>query len=69
MPVQSIHFKKALWTVKGAKKWLRDNQIKPMKKEHLTENEIRFRIINPDPNCEYVSKEIEKGIIFIYMMR
>lgn len=45
--IQSVLFDKNYWTLDEAKRWLRDNNLKPLKKEHTTKRFYRYRIRNP----------------------
>lgn len=45
--VQAVLFYKNQWTTKEARKWLKDNDFKPIKRVHKTKNRLRYRIMNP----------------------
>lgn len=42
--IQSIIFKKKYWSDERAEKWLKKNKFVPIKKVHLTDNYLRFRL-------------------------
>lgn len=47
MEVQAVLFNKDKWTSTKARTWLKKHDYKPIKRAHITKNEIRFRITEP----------------------
>lgn len=63
--IQSIIFMKNQgWSIKLAKEWLKLYKIKPIKKEHIKKNEIRFRLREPNFK-RYITKKEPNGIMFV----
>ncbi|HEY9702618.1 MAG TPA: hypothetical protein V6C58_09240 [Allocoleopsis sp.] len=66
--IHAILFEKDLYTLKTAKEWLKTHNHKPISHRY-TKNLIRFRIIEPNYNKYiYRSKNIGKGIIFVFQI-
>ena len=63
--LQSVHFKRSLWTPLRATKWLIDHDIVPIKESHLTRDWIMFRIATPGFGRHY-SKYVTDGVLFIF---
>ena len=63
--VQAVLFKKDLITPREAKIWLRNNNLKAIKKVHATKNLYRYRINNPRKYKRMRYKKINNFISFI----
>lgn len=50
---QSILFKADKWTPAEARKWLKGQGYKPIKKAHITDYYIHYRIKEPDNTKKY----------------
>lgn len=46
--LQAVLFDRKLWTTQMAREWLRDHQIVPIKRVHVTEENLRYRIHEPE---------------------
>jgi hypothetical protein len=62
--IQAVLFDKYKYTAYQARTWLLDNDIKPIKRVHKTQNWLRYRIREPSYN-EYSTKMIGDHIMFI----
>jgi hypothetical protein len=51
--IQSILFNKTKYNSIKARKWLKENNYKPIKRVHKTENYLRYRIKNPNSKYQY----------------
>lgn len=65
MKLQSIIFKKSIYTEDKARKWLVKHKYKS-KKVDITENYYRFRQRIPKKTDKYYTKKITKGISIIF---
>lgn len=64
---QAVVFFRPRWNVTKARKWLKDNKIKPMKgpDTKLFKNQIRFRIENPKKFKRFITKKTKDDVNFI----
>ena len=62
--VQSILFKKSIYSLPMVKEWIHENGFH-MRKIHETKNMYRVRQFPPSPNSRYYTKRITNGIEFI----
>lgn len=60
--IQAILFDRIYWTRYEAETWLLKHNLYPIKNAHLTQNEIRFRLKNPDEFSRFRTKKIKHGI-------
>lgn len=62
---QSIYFDRSHWTDARARAWLKKHSYKSTGKMHATENELRFRQLEPDlfKKGKYYSISIGTGTI------
>lgn len=65
MEVQSVIFPRSVFDPKKARKWLKDHHLKNIKRVHVTEDYLRYRMREPDPKGNYITVEIEQGIKLI----
>lgn len=65
MPIQSVLFKKELFTTAKARAYLKKRNLKPIKRVDITENYLRYRIRSPKGFKRFYSKEIQKGVSYI----
>jgi len=63
--IQSVRFDKR-YTKTQANKWLKEHNIKPLKKVHITENQLRYRIVEPVEGAKFRTKQIGDGISFVF---
>jgi hypothetical protein len=62
--VQSIVFDKSEWTIKKAKKWLKEHNYK-VSKVDKTETTLRFRQEDPNNYTEFRVKTLPGGIMLV----
>lgn len=62
MAVQAVIFNKKDYTPTQCNKWLRIHRLRPIKAMHETENYYRYRISEPNPKANYMTKTVGKGI-------
>ena len=60
--IQTILFSKDKYDATKARKWLKDNNYKPIKRVHKTENFLRYRIRNPTKGYIYRTISLSKDI-------
>lgn len=65
MIIQAILFDKRKWTTTEAREWLKKHNYYPIKKVHVTEHFLRYRIESPDSFSRFVTKHISDGIELI----
>lgn len=63
--IQSVLFNRNVWSIPDAYSWLVEHDFKPMKKAHLTENNIRFRIRLPTKYKRFTTRKMGKGISLV----
>lgn len=63
--IHSVLFDKKKWTTAKARRWLTVHQLKPIKRVHKTEHNLRYRIINPDEFKKFSTKKTKEGIIIV----
>lgn len=66
MPVQSVLFDKHLWSQAHARNYLKKHHLKDMGVDE-TENEFRYRQIEPDKNKRYYTKTLRHGVQYVIM--
>ena len=63
--LQAIIFNKNNWTVIEAKNYIKLNNFKPLKNPHITNNFIRFRLVDPKEFKHFITKSDKSGIEYI----
>lgn len=58
--IQAVLFRKSIWDTKMARKWLKKNKMKPIKKVHKTKNLLRYRLRSPEQFKRFRIKKIPK---------
>jgi hypothetical protein len=58
--IHSVLFDKNYYDEKLAKTWLKIEGLHPIKKVHITENFLRYRIRDPNLFKRFITKEIPK---------
>lgn len=68
--VQSIIFRRGIWSIPQAEQWLRGHDYFPIKPVDITTNYYRFRLEEPEPNADYRLIPFGKntGIKAVYMI-
>lgn len=51
--IQAVLFDNKFYNTTDARKWLKKNNYKPIKKVHKTKNYLRYRIRKPKKNKNY----------------
>jgi hypothetical protein len=66
--VQSVVFRKKYFTKEKARKWLRENKMRPIKQVEEKENTYRYRLRDPDKYKIVGSKFIKgaTGVLFVF---
>lgn len=58
------------WKAADARKWLKTNKLKPIKRVHKTKGGfMRYRIIEPDNFKKFAFKKTNRGISFVLGFR
>lgn len=60
--VQAILFKKKYYSTKRARKWLKDNNFRAIKRVHKTNEFLRYRLRKPSKKRKYRVKNFSKTI-------
>lgn len=60
--IQSILFDKNKYDATKARKWLKRNKYKPIKRVHKTEKYLRYRIKQPNSKYQYRTISFGKDI-------
>jgi hypothetical protein len=63
--IQSILFDRNIWSIPNAYSWLVEHSIKPLKKPHLTEKYIRYRIRLPTKYKRFITRKTYNGISLV----
>lgn len=63
--IQAIVFEKRYWTTSKARKWLKKNNLQPIKQVHETGLSYRYRIRNPKIFSHFITKKIDVGLKLI----
>ena len=66
MEVHSVLFNKALWNCDDARKWLKKHNLVPIKRVHVTTENLRYRIKPPELFQSFVTKHLNHGITFVF---
>jgi hypothetical protein len=65
--IQAVLFPKD-YGAKAAKAYLKQHDLKPIKRAHKTAGRIRYRIADPVKGAKYITKSVDDGIQFIIKM-
>lgn len=63
--IQAIIFNNKKWTPSKAELWLKQHNHKPIKPVHKTLNYLRYRLIPPYKDDQYMTKNLDNGIKLI----
>jgi len=63
--IHTIYFDKNKWTTTTARNWLKTHDQKPIKKVHITPNELRYRLVDPKKFSRFITKKTKDGINFV----
>lgn len=58
--VQSVLFDNKEFTTEDARKWLHKHNFEPIKRVHRTKQNLRYRLRNPNPKHNYITKNIKQ---------
>ena len=61
--IQSVLFDRNFYTSKSARAFLKKHKLKPIKRQHKTQNFLRYRIQNPDKFKRFITKSVKKNTI------
>jgi len=64
--LQSVVFDSNYWTSKQALKFLKKHNIKPLKRVHKINNNLRYRINEPNARYKYITKKLNDGISLVF---
>lgn len=64
--IQSIAFKKSMWSIDDIMDWLDEHDIMPKKLPDISKNYIRVRIHNPKKYSSIRAKKIKEDGIILY---
>lgn len=67
--IQSILFDKKKWDISSAYHWIISHDQRPMKKAHITKNNIRFRIKPPSHFRRFRTFKLHNGIDLVIGFR
>ena len=64
--IQSVVFERKYWTTTMARKWLRYNNLKPIKNVDLSHpKQYRYRINHPEMYTHFISKKLPDHVMLI----
>ena len=63
--IQAILFKKPYYNLEKVKQYITNNNLKPMKEPHETENFYRVRMINPNKFKHFMIKMKNDNIKYV----
>lgn len=63
--LQAVLFPKKNFNTTQARKWLKDNDLKQLKRVDKTEHLLRYRITEPKKYKSFITKKIKKGILLV----
>ena len=64
LQLQSVIFKKKYWTPTKARAWLKNEGIKPIKKVHITDDYLRYRV-KEQKYENYITRDMGNNVKFI----
>lgn len=59
---QSVLFDNEKWNTIKAMRWLKNHNIKPLKRVHKTEDKLRYRVNDPSNYSRFRTKKLGGGI-------
>lgn len=62
MKIQALLFDKNKFTTSEAREWLKKHKHKPIKRVHITENYLRYRLRPPNKKYNYITQNFGKNI-------
>ena len=66
--IQTVLFKKDIWSIEAAKKWLKDHGLKFSKvDDEYSPNYHRFRQVSPSSRAQYATKNLGNGVMLVFM--
>lgn len=63
--IQAVLFDKSLWSDEMARGWLKRHKLKPIKKVHITDNYLRYRIRSPIIYSKFSITKESGGVRFV----
>lgn len=60
--VQSVLFDKKIWEPAPSNNWLKHHHLEPIKKVHITDDYLRYRINSPKKYKRFRTKRLSCGI-------
>lgn len=70
MAVQAILFNRLVYkNTKDCRAWLSKHGYSPLKKVHITDKYYRYRIGRNFKNRRYATKEIDDGVMMVFMYK
>jgi len=64
--IQAIVFDKTYYDTKKARQWLKQHKHKAIKRVDITQNTLRYRLIDPAKFKRFRLKNITAGIQFVF---
>jgi len=64
--IHSVLFNNTVWNSSEARKWLKEHNMVPIKRVHVTKNYLRYRIQDPEKFKSFVTKTTDQGITFVF---
>ena len=65
MPIQAVLFKKKKYTTTEARKYLKNNDMNPIKRVHITQNYLRYRLQPPELFNKFKMKKKGNNILYV----
>lgn len=66
--IQAVLFDRELWIPRIARIWLKHHELIPIKRVHITDDKLRYRIHEPDYDS-FITKKLADGIELIIGFR
>lgn len=63
--IQAVLFDRNKWTSAEARKWLKLHNYQPIKRVHITNNNLRYRLKQPFKTSRYITKHLSNGVTLI----
>jgi hypothetical protein len=63
--IQSVIFNKTKFTPKTARLYLKEYNLYPLKRAHVTTNFIRYRMHDPRQYKDFITKDLKNGVEYI----
>lgn len=61
--IQAVIFKDNVYNTLKSRTWLKNHNLKPIKRVHHTDNYFRYRIREPEQFKRFITKSIDYGKI------